>query len=371
MSDMKTAVVLTTIRVPEILDGASKNIIKYGHDNETEFIIIGDTKTPKEVAKYVDQISGRGIKMRYYDVQEQKTKLAKYQKAADTIPYASDARRNAGFLLAAEEGFDKYITLDDDNFPMEEDFVGQHNIIGDHLSNYLTVNSSNMWFNPCSMLETEPRSRIYQRGFPYSKRWNDKYQFTKESGKVVVNEGLWLSTPDADAITHIVDPVLVKKMTSEPVMLGKNVYAPINTQNTSFLKEVLPAFFFIPGEMIHNTNMNRLGDIWCGYFCQKVVQHMGHRVTIGKPLADHRRNTHNYPKDMMEESWGMYCMDALVNKLQTTELSSKSYAGAYSELGLALSKADFVDDNEMKKFWQKTGQSMQIWAETCESIIGT
>jgi len=366
---MRTAVVLTTIRVPDILEGAAKNTLRYGHEDETEFIIIGDTKTPKEVGKYVEKISKLGVKMSYFDVDEQKKKLAAYQKAADTIPYASDARRNAGFLLAAEIGFEKYITLDDDNFPMEEDFIGQHNIIGTELSNYLTVHSNNGWFNPCSMLETEPKSRIYQRGFPYTKRWNDKYEYSKESGKVALNEGLWLSTPDADAITHIVDPVQVKRMVSEPLMLGKEVYAPVNTQNTSFTEEALPAFFFIPGEWMHNTNMNRLGDIWCGYFAQKVIQKMGQRVTIGNPLADHRRNTHNYPKDMMEESWGMFYMDALIKKLDSIELSSRSYAGGYAELGQALSKADFVDDADMKKFWQKTGQSMEIWANTCKSII--
>lgn len=366
---MKTAVVLTTIRVPEILEGAAKNTIKYDHQDETEFIIIGDTKTPKEVGKYVEKTANLGVKMYYYDVEDQKRKLAAYQKAAETIPYASDARRNAGFLLAAEFGFDKYITLDDDNFPMADDFIGQHNIVGTELSSYRTVHSSNGWFNPCSMLETEPKSRIYQRGFPYGRRWKDKYEYTKESGKVAINEGLWLSTPDADAITHLVDPVQVKRMTSEPLMLGKNVYAPVNTQNTSFTEEALPAFFFIPGEWMHNTNMNRLGDIWCGYFAQKVMQKMGHRLTIGNPLADHRRNTHNYPKDMMEESWGMFYMDALVNKLDSIELSSTTYAGGYAELGQALSKADFVDDIYMKKFWQKTGRSMEIWANTCESLI--
>ena len=47
---MKTAVILTTIRMPEILDGASKNAIKYGH-GDTEFFIIGDNKTPREVSK--------------------------------------------------------------------------------------------------------------------------------------------------------------------------------------------------------------------------------------------------------------------------------------------------------------------------------
>lgn len=366
---MKTVVVLTTIRVPEILEGVAKNAIKYNHQDETEFIIIGDTKTPKEVAKYVENISKFGVKMYYYDVEQQKRKLVPYQKAADTIPYSSDARRNAGFLLAAEIGYNKYITLDDDNFPMEADFIGQHNIVGTELSNYLAAHSNNGWFNPCSMLETEPKSRIYQRGFPYSKRWHDKYEFTKESGKVAMNEGLWLSTPDADAITHIVDPVQVKRMVSEPLMLATDVYAPVNTQNTSFTEEVLPAFFFIPGEWMHNTNMNRLGDIWCGYFAQKVMQKMGERLTIGLPLADHRRNTHNYPKDMMEESWGMFYMDALVKKLDEIELSSKSYAGGYAELGQALSKADFVEDADMKKFWQKTGQSMEIWANTCESLI--
>ena len=366
---MKTAVILTTIRIPEILEDIAKNILRYHHEEDTECIVIGDTKTPKEVGKYVEKIAGLGVEMEYFNLEAQRKKLSVYPKIADRIPYGSDARRNVGFLFAAEMGFDSYITLDDDNFPMENDFVGEHNIIGSQLSNYETVNSSNGWFNPCSMLETEPKSRIYQRGFPFSKRWKDGYQFSRESGKVVLNEGLWLGTPDADAIAHIVDPVQVKRMVSEPLMLGYKVFAPVNTQNTSFAKEVLPAFFFIPGDRMHNTNMNRLGDIWCGYFAQKVIQKMGHRVTVGNPLVDHRRNTHNYPRDMMEETWGMFYMDALVEKLDSIELISHCYSAGYAELGQELSKAAFVDDIGMKKFWEKTGQSMVIWANTCEKII--
>jgi len=46
------------------------------------------------------------------------------------IPSNTDGRRVFGYLRAREDGCDVLISIDDDNFPSQDDFVGRHRITG-------------------------------------------------------------------------------------------------------------------------------------------------------------------------------------------------------------------------------------------------
>jgi hypothetical protein len=281
-----------------------------------------------------------------------------------------------------QDGYEKFINLDDDNFPINDDFwvskrpwtvdfVGAHNIVGTEHTGHC-LNSANNWFNSGQFLRNTMNTIVYQRGFPFLKRWNDtaEWSATEETGRVALNEGLWLETPDADAINHIITPVRNTAYSSDGAMLlGQKVWTPINTQNSAASREALPAFMFIAGSMMHETNMNRLGDIWCGYLAQRIVQHMKQRTTIGAPLVRHIRNSHNYKQDMMQEMWGMYYMDEFCDFIAEAELFEKSYSGAYAELGRRFISEPVCKDLDMNKFFQRMGEQMVVWAETCEEIM--
>ena len=58
--------------------------------------------------------------------------------------------------------------------------------------------------------------------------------------------GLWLGDPDIDAVTRLALPVRSLGLKSnQQVMLGKNCYMPINTQNTAVHRDAMPAFYFV------------------------------------------------------------------------------------------------------------------------------
>lgn len=329
---MDACLVLTTINVPVLLEGYAKNFTKYNHDS-IGFIVIGDVSTPHEKAFHVIQkIKNQGFEAEYYDIPRQKKWLRNYPKMSKIVPYRTDNRRNIGFLMAAEKGAKTVIVVDDDNYATEnEDFYKYHNIVGKKAS-LLTVTSTNGWFNPCTMLETDHGLSIYPRGYPFSKRRKEQYTFNQTTGQVAVNMGLWTGDPDADAVTHLANPtqILGMKSNDSSIMLAPGTYCPINTQNTAFHRSTLPCYYYI----LMNANLNglkidRYGDIWSGFFIKKAIDQMNERAVVGRPITNHKRNSHNYLKDLKSELWGMLLTEEIARWLEQLQLESKNYFDIY------------------------------------------
>jgi len=276
------AVVLTTIRTVDLLHDYVKNIKKYNHKNVC-FIIIGDMRTPHEANKELsEKLQESGIEIEYWDIETQIKWLKKLPGLAGIIPFNSDNRRNIGYLRAAELGADIIITIDDDNYAGEGDFIGGHNIVGKTVT-LNAVSSSNKWFNTCSLLNFEPPYRIYPRGYPYNKRWNDDASLKQGKAKIMLNLGLWTGDPDVDAITRLSIPAVSTGINiDEQVILAHNNYISINSQNTAFHRELLPCCYYVlMGAEIEGTTLDRYGDIWWGFFVQKILNKTGDRVSIG------------------------------------------------------------------------------------------
>ena len=49
-------------------------------------------------------------------------------------------------------------------------------------------------------------------------------------------------------------------------------WCPINTQNTSYSREIIPASFVPP-------NVGRYDDIWSGYILRKITHHLNHYIS--------------------------------------------------------------------------------------------
>jgi|TARA_B100002003_G_scaffold249726_1_gene286834 hypothetical protein len=370
---MKVAVVLTTINVPTLLEGYADNFEKYGHKDEVGFIVIGDRKTPKEAGEEIKRIKGRGFEADYLDIPAQEDWLSRFANLKEMIPYNSDNRRNVGYLLAVEQGAEIIISIDDDNYALtNEDYLAAHKIVGT-FQEMKAARSDNGWYNICRLLETEPSRTIYPRGFPYYKRWADTADLTTASGRVVINVGLWLQHPDTDAVTNLNEPVKVTDMHSERIMLDHGVYTAINTQNTALHRDVLPAYYYIlMGAPIEGNKIDRYGDIWSGFFIQKVINHMNERITVGPPLTNHIRNKHNLFNDLRQELWGMILTDYLTPILESIQLTAPTYDGAYFELANKLEKAVIDDDkasDEVKQYFRQMTEAMRIWVDVCREIM--
>lgn len=370
---MDFALVMTTINVPTILNGYADNFEKYGHKNEVEFIIIGDRKTPNEAGGVIANIKKRGFKAEYLDIPAQEKWLDKFPEMKAVIPYNSDNRRNVGYLLAAERRSEIIISIDDDNYALpDDDYLAGHKAIGTRRE-MKAARSANNWFNICRLVNTTPPRIIYPRGFPYYKRWKDTAEYERASGRVVMNAGLWLHHPDADAVTNLNEPVEITGMNSENIMLAPGVFSPINTQNTALHRDVLPAYYYIlMGAPIEGSKIDRYGDIWSGFFSGKIVHHMNDRITVGAPLANHIRNKHDLLKDLRQEIWGMILTDYLAPILESMKLTGTTYSQSYLELANKLEKITLADDNlnpDAKKYFSQVTKSMRIWVDVCKELM--
>ena len=99
-------------------------------------------------------------------------------------------------------------------------------------------------------------------------------------------------------------------------MLAPGTWSPINTQNTAFHRDILPAFYFVPvGDPVSGIAVERYGDIWAGFFAKKLIDHLDDRITFGHPACDHRRNVHNLLGDLELEFWSIILTDPLAECL--------------------------------------------------------
>lgn len=368
-----TYIVLTTVNVPTLLEDYAKNFFRFGRNN-VGFIVIGDLATPHDkVEKVVRNVKEQGFEAYYFDVPAQKKWLRKFPDLGKVIPYKSDNRRNIGFLVAAERGAETIISIDDDNYVVEDDdYYSHHSIVG-KTAELPTVSSSNKWYNPCALLRTNNGMGIYPRGYPFYKRFKEKHKFAVTNGHVVMNMGLWINDPDADAITNLSQPTKIIEMNNkyETVMLAPGTFSPINTQNTAFHRDVLPCYYYVlMGAHIRGLKIDRYGDIWSGFFAKKVIDQANDRVTIGKPLTNHKRNIHNLFTDLKNELWGMILTEKLVPWIENLQLSGKSYFNAYAEIAenLKVFKETF-QENSIKKYLGKTANAMKTWLDACNKIL--
>src|SRR3989344_4232058 len=119
-------IVFTTIFHPKILESWYANIEKYGHLSDTKIWVIGDRKTPDSAHLLAKKISEKGLETVYMDIPVQDEWGKRYPELYARIPYNNETRRNLGYLAALEDGCEILISIDDDNFPTDEDFVGGH-----------------------------------------------------------------------------------------------------------------------------------------------------------------------------------------------------------------------------------------------------
>ena len=148
---MKTTIVTTTIYVPRALEKYGQNAKFHGHSH-LDFVVVGDKKTPAETRTFCEGLGRSYYPCEYLSVEDQQAYLERFPRLWQHLPFNSIQRRNIGLLKAWEGGADVIITVDDDNWMLNHDFVRLHAIVGTspELPAYET---SSGWFNVCSMLE--------------------------------------------------------------------------------------------------------------------------------------------------------------------------------------------------------------------------
>jgi hypothetical protein len=376
MTRRQTAIVVTTIFEPKFLDGYIDNLKR--HDRlDTDLIVIIDRKTPPTVAQRCAELARGGYRVVCPALEEQEAFLRRFPSMASRIPYDSDNRRNVGFLMALDRGAEVLITIDDDNYCLDDsDFVGEHSVTGS-MSGTERSEASDGWLNVCTLLDSSTRDPIFPRGFPYFARRNERHveAATAEPQRVAVNVGLWLSDPDVDAVTRLAQAPDIRRFSGAPLFLGPRSWTPINTQNTAIARDAVAAYYYVRmGFSLGGLKIDRYGDILSGYFIQKCVKARGETIRIGTPVADHRRTPHNLFKDLYHELAGMVLIETLMPALIEAPLAAAPYRELYRELADTLDAVSsrmngFVWDEGGRAFMQETTANMRAWLDAV-SVIG-
>jgi hypothetical protein len=308
-------VVLTTINNPLCLFDYYKNIEQFGHLDKVKFWVVADKKTPKDCRETCLTINDKGLETIFVDLEMQVTWLKNFPEFAVTLPYNNDTRRNIGYLMAYEDGCETLITIDDDNFPHLDDFIGSHSSAGSEVNS--VISDTGGFYNVCEHLEFTPSRHIYPRGFPFERRDSENVteKISVNKDRVGINAGLWLESPDVDATTWLNGSVKgVSFLGPEKFVLHNSTWSPVNTQNTSIIRDLIPYYFCVPmGHKVPGGIIHRYGDIWGGYFALSVMQYTNFHTSFGTPIVNHNRNPHNYLVDLRQEFWGMLLTDWLLS----------------------------------------------------------
>ena len=275
-------IVFTTIHQPTILRDLYENIQRHGHLEEVKVWVVGDRKTPSSAVALAEEVTGQGLETVYFDIDAQ-DEWGRQFPFYPLIPYNTDGRRVFGYLKALEEGCELLISIDDDNFPTARRLRGSSPETGQRWRQPV-VKEESRFYNICEHLVFEPSRLVFPRGFPFQLRGQANQERPApcpEGAAIGVTEGLWLDDPDVDATTWLNGKVKgVDYRGPDAFVLEQSTWSPINTQNTSVVRELIPAFVFVTMAWpVPGGKLDRYGDIWGGYFL--LALDAGHQVSRG------------------------------------------------------------------------------------------
>jgi hypothetical protein len=364
-------IVVTSIGQGEFVSAYAELIAGAGAGELARMIVVPDRKTPRALYQAVCAARARDVDVLLPTLDQQQDLLARLGMPS-FIPWDSDNRRNIGYLLAWMTDAEYVISLDDDNLPVERDLLARHAVVLGAAARSEVCSCASGWFNPCDLLALErPAARIFARGFPYGRRTAAREQTATRvtEATVRINAGLWLGDPDVDAVTRLALQPVAKSASRAAVVLDRDTWAPLNTQNTAFHRDVTPAYWFVRmGQRMLGSRLDRFGDILSGYFAQACAKHLGHSLRIGPPTTHHVRNGHALLDDLRCELPGILLLEHLLEWLRECKLEGTSYAEAYRALSHALDDhaerlESPVRTREVALFLHDTAAAMRQWLE--------
>jgi len=230
------------------------------------------------------------------------------------------------------------VTVDDDNFMTDADFIGHHLAVGTEVE-VPVVDHPSGWFNVCQRLTCDPPRRFYHRGYPKTQQDWDATGHRVETRKVraVATAGLWLETPDVDATTHLDEPIRVVAMEpiggSEACALAPGTWCPVSSQNAAFDASLLPAMYLpVMLDRVRGYRIGRMDDIWMSYFLRAIADPRGESFLHGPPMVVQKRNPHNYLADLSQELAGYVLTEHLIGYLRAFSTTETTCQGAYLDL---------------------------------------
>jgi len=191
-----------------------------------------------------------------------------------------------------------------------------------------------------------------------------------------VTAGLWLGDPDVDAMTWLSGGARsVAYAGPDRVVLDQATWMPVNTQNTSFARDVIPCFPWVPmGWALPGGSLERYGDVWAGYLMQALLVGTPFHVSLGRPLSEHRRNAHNLNDDLRKEFWGLMLTDWFVATLRDRFRPSGGTFERMGQLVEVLRGSAFASlpdwaPAEALGYWRHLADTVEAWSSACRQLL--
>lgn len=229
------------------------------------------------------------------------------------ISKEDSAIRSYGFLKAYLLGADYVFSLDDDCYPLKNEY-GYGYFTDEHIFNLTET--------PKWVTSTGYRTR----GLPYRNLGLAK--------NVVLSMGLWEGIPDFDSVQTLTSSYLTESLPKTRVM-PYGQYFPICGMNLCFKREILPlAYFPLMGV---NSPFRRFDDIWFGIICKKICDHLGLMITCGEPYINHTKASDEF-ENLVKEAPGIKLNESFWEEIDAIELHQSTPISCMEEMGVKLQK---------------------------------
>lgn len=318
MTTDKKTLVVTSIASP---NAVLKALAQGAHENNFEFIVIGDTKSPKDF-----KLDG----CRFISIEEQDQLPFQLAKI---LPKKHYARKNLGYLLAKNN--DIIVETDDDNFPYDSFWEERTRM--KNVDSFLNAG----WMNVYQFFSAE---NIWPRGFPLHHLQNKiTTHFTNETILCPIQQGLANENPDVDAVYRMTLKLPFNFDDHTSLALGKNSWSPFNSQNTTWFKEAFH-LLYLPSYCSF-----RMTDIWRSFIAQRIAWTCDWPVMYHNATVWQDRNDHSLIKDFEDEIPGYLYNEKICKMLEDLDLlnGENNQAENLIRCYRLLTENNFVGKDEM------------------------
>lgn len=308
-----------------------------------EVIVIGDRKSPPTYSL------GR---VRFISVADQVT-LG--WRVLDSLPYNHYCRKIVGYLEAARGGADVIYETDDDNCVIQGRQCdiwrsASDREIGPDGDGLRFVNVYRHFTDQFIWPRGLPLDLVSQAASP-----RDVAQPCGNVHRIGVWQGLAQGDPDVDAIYRLTVGRECTFRDEAAVTLARGVACPFNSQNTAFLRELLP-LMYLPAFVTF-----RYTDILRSLVAQPVLWAMGYRVCFVSASVFQLRNAHDLMRDF-ESEVPMYlttrrAIELVAGAVSSTRGISDNLASAYA----ALEQGGVVEARERSL--------LDLWLADCDRAL--
>jgi hypothetical protein len=241
------------------------------------FFIIGDVASPKDFridgARFISLDAQLGTGLRF----------------ATKCPLRHYARKNIGYLLAAQDNATVIVETDDDNIPTAAFFQERHRLQS------ASAAEKTGWTNIYRYFHD---GTVWPRGFRLDQIKDAPPAFEELKARQVncpIQQGLANDNPDVDAIYRLTMPLPLQFRGDRRVALGFGSWCPFNSQNTTWWPDAYP-LLYLPAHCSF-----RMTDIWRSLVAQRIAWENGWHVLFHEPTVNQDRNSHDLMKDFLDE----------------------------------------------------------------------